>query len=116
MVHRQDLHDEVKRLALDLEREGPVPELYLSSKVARIDAEAGLVSLDDGSSHKADLIVGADGIYVRPSLNHRPNLKTKTNRKICHTMLTVENARARLWRRQALFCWRQLLPLHIGRG
>lgn len=59
-VHRVDLHEELMRLA-KLNQPGGV-ELHLSSRVVRIDADAGQIELIDGRREEADLIIGADGI------------------------------------------------------
>jgi salicylate hydroxylase len=59
-VHRVDLHEELMRLA-KLNQPGGV-ELHLSSRVVRIDADAGQIELIDGRLEDADLIIGADGI------------------------------------------------------
>ncbi|CRG92676.1 salicylate hydroxylase, putative [Talaromyces islandicus] len=59
-VHRVDLHEELMRLA-KLNQPGGV-ELHLSSRVVRIDADAGQIELIDGRFEDADLIIGADGI------------------------------------------------------
>ncbi|QKX63106.1 uncharacterized protein TRUGW13939_10274 [Talaromyces rugulosus] len=59
-VHRVDLHEELMRLA-KLNEPGGV-ELHLSSRVVRIDANAGQIELIDGRLEEADLIIGADGI------------------------------------------------------
>lgn len=60
-VHRVDMHNELLRLALDGQEATSV--LRLSSRVVSCDAEEGIVTLADGSTHTADLIVGADGVH-----------------------------------------------------
>jgi salicylate hydroxylase len=62
-IHRQDLHDELKRLVLDPEGKGPVPVLKLGCKVVGIDVENGVVELSDGRMFKSDVIIGADGLH-----------------------------------------------------
>ena len=72
-VHRVDFHKELLRLALET---GPhvdggtlgeyslnAVELHLSSEVASVDSENGIVRFSDRSEVKADLIVGADGLH-----------------------------------------------------
>ena len=59
-----DLHNELKILALGPDQGGITPTLHLSSRVANVDAEAGMVTLINGDVHEADLIVAADGIHV----------------------------------------------------
>ncbi|PQE20123.1 salicylate hydroxylase protein [Rutstroemia sp. NJR-2017a BBW] len=51
--HRVDLHDELMRLATGEEGEG----------IPARDTEAGSVTLKDGSTLFADLIIGADGVH-----------------------------------------------------
>ncbi|KAF8176118.1 FAD/NAD(P)-binding domain-containing protein [Mycena galopus ATCC 62051] len=66
--HRDDLHRELKRLAL--EGEGPPVQLLLDSKVAACDPETGTVTLSSGEVIHADVVIGADGIHsvVRTSI------------------------------------------------
>lgn len=59
-VHRVDLHNELLRLACD--GENPVT-LSLSSAVRDVDVKNGILKLSDNTTHKADLIVGADGVH-----------------------------------------------------
>ena len=59
-----DLHNELKHLALADDVDFPPCDLRLSSKVEHIDPETGKVTLASGEIHEADLIVGADGVYV----------------------------------------------------
>ncbi|KAI1105305.1 putative salicylate hydroxylase, partial [Jackrogersella minutella] len=55
-VHRADLINELLYLAPDL-------DIRLGSKAEAADAEQGLVCLEDGTWHYADLIVAADGVH-----------------------------------------------------
>ena len=66
-VHRVDLHNELLRLALhDEERGGkglaPV-SLTLNAPVKGVSTKEGIIELEDGSKHGADLIVAADGLH-----------------------------------------------------
>ncbi|KAL2823522.1 hypothetical protein BJY01DRAFT_256601 [Aspergillus pseudoustus] len=63
LAHRIDLHNELKTLAFGEQYPGRTAELNLASKVVHIDADNGVIRLEDGQEHKADLIVGADGIH-----------------------------------------------------
>lgn len=68
-VHRVDFHGELLHLAQKSGVAGEEPvTLHLASPVVSADAEEGLVVLEDGSHHYADLIIGADGIHsvLRP--------------------------------------------------
>ena len=62
-IHRVDLHEEVLRLALSEDGNTPKAELHLASKVVTADAEAGTITLADGTVHHADLIIAADGLH-----------------------------------------------------
>lgn len=63
LIHRADLHDALKQLALDKAGEGPVPELLLGCRIQDLNAVAGTVSLEEGSTFRGDVIVGADGVH-----------------------------------------------------
>ena len=68
-VHRVDFHGELLYLAQRSGIAGQEPvKLHLASPVASADGDEGLVVLEDGSHHYADLIIGADGIHsvLRP--------------------------------------------------
>ncbi|GAM41184.1 salicylate hydroxylase [Talaromyces pinophilus] len=62
-VHRSDLHNEFIRLALQKVDGEKDIELFLGSGVKSADTEKGVVELQNGDRHKADLIIGADGIH-----------------------------------------------------
>jgi salicylate hydroxylase len=56
--HRADLHEELRRIALDPAGPGQVPELRLGSTVESCDPDAGTVTLADGSVVHGDVIIG----------------------------------------------------------
>ncbi|KAJ7767161.1 FAD/NAD(P)-binding domain-containing protein [Mycena metata] len=60
--HRNDLHEELARLATG-EGDGPPVQIRLGSKILACDPEVGTVTLNNGESISADLVVGADGIH-----------------------------------------------------
>ncbi|KAJ7145093.1 FAD/NAD(P)-binding domain-containing protein [Mycena crocata] len=62
MCHRSDLHDELKRLAVGDDGEGPPATLRLGTKVVKCDAEEGTITLHTGEVIQADILLGADGI------------------------------------------------------
>lgn len=90
ILYRPDLHSELRRLAMDPNSPFPVPELVLGSKVVAVvsppsyhiktnpkyiqSPESGTVSLEDGTTHLCDLIIGADGQRVRPLLTPFPQI------------------------------------------
>ena len=59
-VHRVDLHNELLRLALDGDHGA---SLHLGARVKKANAEEGIIELENGSVHQADLIVAADGLH-----------------------------------------------------
>lgn len=87
-ANRIDAHNELRRLALDPAGKGPVPQLLLGVKITEIDS-SGIVTLADGQTFTAEVIIGADG-----------------NRSITRSVI---NADAKLvpWGKQ---CYRWLTP------
>ncbi|KAF7336979.1 FAD/NAD(P)-binding domain-containing protein [Mycena venus] len=61
LCHRNDLYEELKRLAIG-EGEGPPVKLRLGAKVTACDPEAGTISLVNDEVVRADLVLGADGV------------------------------------------------------
>lgn len=64
LVHRVRLHDRLKLVATAKEGKGTPAQLHLSSKVVEVDPENSTFVLETGVRVQADLILGADGIYV----------------------------------------------------
>ena len=64
LVHRVRLHDQLKLVATGEAGAGKPAELHLSSKVVEVDPETGTLVLEKGDRIHADVIIGADGIYV----------------------------------------------------
>jgi salicylate hydroxylase len=63
LIHRADLHDALKKLAVDDGLSGPLPELILGCRVQDVDVAKATVMLADGRSFQGDLIIGADGAH-----------------------------------------------------
>ncbi|KAH8083116.1 hypothetical protein HD553DRAFT_313277 [Filobasidium floriforme] len=63
--HRVDLHEALKRLAVDPSRPGNPATIKVASKVVSCDCEQGVVHLENGETVQGDLIVGADGIHSK---------------------------------------------------
>jgi salicylate hydroxylase len=63
LIHRADLHDALKKLAVDGHLSGPVPELILGCRVQDVDVVAATVTLADGRTFHSDLVIGADGAH-----------------------------------------------------
>ncbi|RYN88806.1 hypothetical protein AA0120_g7163 [Alternaria tenuissima] len=78
LAHRVSLHSELKRLATCEEGKGTPADLRLRSKVVDVDAKAGVVTLEDGSTIESDVVVGADGVHskTRPRIPGAENIKT----------------------------------------
>ncbi|KAJ6534394.1 FAD/NAD(P)-binding domain-containing protein [Mycena capillaripes] len=70
MCHRSDLQDELKCLAIKEGEGGPPVELLFDSEVVSCDPEAGTITLGNGETIHADVVIGADGIHsvVRTSV------------------------------------------------
>jgi len=66
--HRQDLHSHLMKAVEDERRAGPVPRVRTSSRVVDCNCSAGIVTLQNGETLEADLVIGADGIHsvLRP--------------------------------------------------
>jgi 2-polyprenyl-6-methoxyphenol hydroxylase-like FAD-dependent oxidoreductase len=68
LVHRAQIYQELKRVALSQEEVGPPVELVTKCHVIDVNPRLGTVTALDGTEYRADVIIGADGIYVRASL------------------------------------------------
>lgn len=64
LVHRVGLHEALKKAATETERPGKPAVLSTASKVEEVDPAKGTITLADGTVVEADVILGADGIYV----------------------------------------------------
>jgi salicylate hydroxylase len=64
-VHRVDLHEALKAKAFSADGPGVPVELITQAQVVSVDADAGLVTLEDGSTQLSDLVVGADGVHSK---------------------------------------------------
>lgn len=64
LVHRVRLHDKLKQIATGNDGKGRPVDLHLASKVLEVDTENATITLEGGDKIQADLILGADGIYV----------------------------------------------------
>ena len=64
LSHRVNLHEHLKKLATAPEGVGSPAKLRTSSKVVEVNPEKGTVKLEDGTTTSADVVIGADGIFV----------------------------------------------------
>lgn len=62
-MHRQDLHDELLRLALNSSSSTPEAKIHNGVNIIRIDTANAEVELSDGKVIKGDLLIGADGLH-----------------------------------------------------
>ncbi|KAJ7683664.1 FAD/NAD(P)-binding domain-containing protein [Mycena rosella] len=69
LCHRSDVHNELMRLAVGA-GDGPPVQLHLGSRVLECDFENGTVTLENGDTIHADLVIGADGLHsvIRTSI------------------------------------------------
>lgn len=65
LVHRVRLHNKLKEMATSEEGAGKPAILHVSSKVLEVDPETATIKLENGDEIKADLVLGADGIYSK---------------------------------------------------
>lgn len=84
LSHRVNLHEKLKALVIETEGSGPPASLHTSSKVVHLDPEKGRVELADGTVVQGDVVLGADGIYVR-------SLSIPSARLLRATTLTVRS-------------------------
>ncbi|KAG4427866.1 hypothetical protein IFR05_016654 [Cadophora sp. M221] len=87
--YRPDLHTELKRLAMN--QPGGTPATLLLGEVIRVDIEVGTVYLADGTSHSANLIIGADGerSIVKAAFKD-PNTLRKAKYRIFRCLVPTE--------------------------
>lgn len=78
LVHRASLHKELKRVATSEERPGTPVKLFPHHRVVKVDHERG-VTLDNGTVMEADVILGADGIFV----GHKCNSDSVLTAAVC---------------------------------
>ncbi|KAL8953522.1 MAG: hypothetical protein Q9222_000624 [Ikaeria aurantiellina] len=64
LCHRAAIHHTLKHALLLPNDAEPAAELHYSSNIIDVDPEAAKVLFADGTSRKADLLIGADGIKV----------------------------------------------------
>ena len=63
LIHRADLHDALKKLAMDEDLSGPLSELILGCRIQDVDVAKATLTLEDGRRFEGDLIIGADGAH-----------------------------------------------------
>ncbi|GAB1211595.1 hypothetical protein ATERTT37_000718 [Aspergillus terreus] len=79
--HRIDIHKELLKSAFEEPGDGPKCTLKVNHKATGLDAEAGVIQFENGTTAMADLIVAADGIrsLSRGFLGITPNFQMSTS-------------------------------------
>ena len=80
-LHRVDLHNGLKALALETKPRLQAAKLSLSSEVVDVNCETGTITLATGKTSKYDVVVVADGVHVR--LPRGPILRDDTTKNEC---------------------------------
>ncbi|KAJ9604708.1 hypothetical protein H2200_010822 [Cladophialophora chaetospira] len=63
LAHRVRLHDTLKQSAISEDGPGRPAQLLTSNRVVSIDCAKGIVTTKDGTEHRGDVIIGADGVH-----------------------------------------------------
>ncbi|EXA34309.1 hypothetical protein FOQG_16681 [Fusarium oxysporum f. sp. raphani 54005] len=71
LSHRVDLHEALKAAATSPDLSGIPAKLHLRSRVTSCDPAKAVIILENGQSHKGDLLVAADGVHstLRPIIS-----------------------------------------------
>lgn len=64
LIHRIDLHNALKSIAMSEDGQGKKVEIFLQSRVAKVDVNLTSIELEGGEVVRGDLIIGADGVHV----------------------------------------------------
>ena len=81
LSHRVDLHESLREMATSTKGPGKPAQIINGAHIISYDAEAGSVTLANGSILSADLIVAADGVHSIASKfigDHRPAIPSDT--------------------------------------
>lgn len=65
LSHRVHLHEALKQTALSEHGIGKPAILHTTSRVTNVNTESATITLECGQAIKADLVLGADGIYSK---------------------------------------------------
>lgn len=81
LSHRVDLHEALREMATSPHGPGNPAKIINGAHVVSIDAEAGSVELVDGTTHRGDLVIAADGVHSIASKfigDFRPRIPSNT--------------------------------------
>lgn len=65
MAHRAHLHTQLKDAAMSSQGEWKSARIHTSSRVMSVDAQNAIITLENGTSHVADVVIGADGVHSK---------------------------------------------------
>ena len=65
LAHRVRIHNALKKAAIDPEGIGRPCDLHLASPISSVDAQTATVTLEDGTTIRGDVVVGADGVHSK---------------------------------------------------
>ncbi|KAL5351159.1 hypothetical protein ACLOAV_003010 [Pseudogymnoascus australis] len=96
LIHRVDLHNALKNLAVSPEGKGRPAVLNLRSKVVSVDIDTPSLTLEDGSTHTGDLLIGADGVHskLRSSIAKDCTLPTPSGSSAFRFLIPADVIRA----------------------
>lgn len=63
LVHRAHLHTTLKDIATGSAGKGRPANLQVSSRVKNVNPQSGIITFEDGSQVRGDLVIGADGVH-----------------------------------------------------
>ncbi|KZS90613.1 FAD/NAD(P)-binding domain-containing protein [Sistotremastrum niveocremeum HHB9708] len=107
LVHRVDLHTELKDRATSSVGIGESCILHLGSAVLSLDAESGTIGLGDGSYISGDIVIVADGInsslrkFITPHTTPHPSGLAAFRTTIFFSLVNAENEPGLEWVRES---------------
>ncbi|KAL1722142.1 hypothetical protein EV715DRAFT_247976, partial [Schizophyllum commune] len=98
MVHRHDLHTALYERAVSADGPGIPVRVHLGERVTTCDPEAGSLVTEDGTTHTADLLIGADGIKssIRTHVLGHPLEAPVTQRAAFRALVSTEGIKDEL--------------------
>ncbi|KAH7134865.1 hypothetical protein B0J11DRAFT_595681 [Dendryphion nanum] len=95
LVHRVDLHNALREKAAE-GADGCKPKIHLACRVDSVDPTTGKVTLNNGASIHADLVIGADGVHSRTvqATTDEPQKKKSTGQNCFRFLVPMEQIRA----------------------